>query len=164
MRLWHKDLIDVLPRQQLLGQWRECCLIIRQMALTGTPHHILVNKILDYPLDHFVTYALMVQAEMERRGYKCDVEKFNLWLYPFGPEDAACKLTFANCRKYGIARMNRSGFVVVSRDELFGKWHDWRYLQQCYYNLEEKHDCGGISDAEWLLVWEKACYLMEGYL
>lgn len=25
MRLWHKDLIPYLPRQQLLGQWRECC-------------------------------------------------------------------------------------------------------------------------------------------
>lgn len=23
MRLWHKDLLPVLPRQQLLGQWRE---------------------------------------------------------------------------------------------------------------------------------------------
>lgn len=25
MRLWHKDLIPVLPRKQLLGQWLECC-------------------------------------------------------------------------------------------------------------------------------------------
>jgi uncharacterized protein (TIGR02328 family) len=32
MRLWHKDLISVLPRQQLLGQWRECCLIARNIA------------------------------------------------------------------------------------------------------------------------------------
>lgn len=23
MRLWHESLIEVLPRQQLLGQWRE---------------------------------------------------------------------------------------------------------------------------------------------
>ena len=23
MRLWHKDLIDVLPREQLVAQWRE---------------------------------------------------------------------------------------------------------------------------------------------
>lgn len=25
MRLWHEDLIHKLPRQQLLGQHRECC-------------------------------------------------------------------------------------------------------------------------------------------
>lgn len=30
MRLWHKDLIEVLPRQQLLGQWRECCAIAKK--------------------------------------------------------------------------------------------------------------------------------------
>ena len=37
MRLWHKDLIYVLPRQQLLGQWRECCLIAKNIAEKGTP-------------------------------------------------------------------------------------------------------------------------------
>ena len=25
MRLWHQDLIKLLPREQLLGQNRECC-------------------------------------------------------------------------------------------------------------------------------------------
>ena len=25
MRLWHEELISKLPRQQLLGQHRECC-------------------------------------------------------------------------------------------------------------------------------------------
>jgi len=25
------------------------------------------------------------------------------------------------------------------------KW----YLKQCYYNLQEKYDCGGISEEEW---------------
>ena len=32
---------------------------------------------------------------------------------------------------------------------IFGDWHNDRYLMQCYYNLQEKHDCGGISDDEW---------------
>ena len=47
MRLWHKDLIPYLPRQQLLGQWRECCCIVRNIAMLGTPNHILVNKVMD---------------------------------------------------------------------------------------------------------------------
>ena len=48
MRLWHVDLIDVLPRKQLLSQWRECCAIAKSIADKGTPNHILVNKITDY--------------------------------------------------------------------------------------------------------------------
>ena len=32
MRLWYKYLIGVLPQKQLLGQWRECCLIAKNIA------------------------------------------------------------------------------------------------------------------------------------
>ena len=39
MRLWHKDLIDVLPRQQLISQWREICCIAKNIAEKGTPNH-----------------------------------------------------------------------------------------------------------------------------
>ena len=69
MRLWHKDLIPILPRLQLVGQWRECRLIARKIAEDGTPNHLLVNKILNYPLSHFATYAHMVREEMLRHGY-----------------------------------------------------------------------------------------------
>lgn len=24
-----------------------------------------------------------------------------------------------------------------------------RYLTQCFFNLQEKYDCGGITDEEW---------------
>lgn len=164
MRLWHKDLIDVLPRQQLLGQWRECCLIVRNLAMSGSPHHILVDKIVRFPIDDFVTYTIMVQAEMERRGYHCDAQKFNQWLYFDNPGNGAQRLTYKQCRKKGLIRLRREGFEIRPSEDIFKGWHDWRYLQQCYYNLEEKHDCGGISDSEWLLVWEKCCYLMEGLL
>ena len=32
MRLWHQALISKLPRQQLLGQHRECCALRGKMA------------------------------------------------------------------------------------------------------------------------------------
>ena len=64
MRLWHKDLIKVLPRQQLVSQWRECCAIAGRLAKYGTPNHLLVNKILDYHPDHFVFYANLVVKEI----------------------------------------------------------------------------------------------------
>ena len=60
MRLWHKYLIPYLPKQQLLGQWRECCCIARNININGTPNHILVNKIIDYPYSHKNTYAFAI--------------------------------------------------------------------------------------------------------
>lgn len=138
MRLWHKDLIDVLPRQQLLGQWRECCCIAKNIAMYGTPNHVLVNRILDYPLDDFVTYTVWVQGEMERRGYICDSGAFFKWINQR-----------AGLRDFG---------------EVFYDWHNEKYLQQCYFNLEEKYDCGGITDEEWGYICSRCNEIMEGYV
>lgn len=130
MRLWHKDLIPVLPRQQLLGQWRELCAIMRSIEAKGTPNHVLVNKVMGYPSCNLKKYALLVAEEMEKRGYRCDFTKFD------------------------------SNFMYVcGRDTAFGPgifdgWMNDRYLRQCYYNLEEKHDCGAISDDEFAKVRE----------
>ncbi len=119
MRLWHKDLIPCLPRQQLLGQWRECCLIAKTISKKGTPNHLLVNKIMDYPLEHFWRYSYEVCHEMEERGYKCNWDKIDKYIFAPG-----------HIPKY---------------DEMFEGWHNDRYLIQCYYNLQEKYDCGGFT-------------------
>lgn len=125
MRLWHKDMIPVLPRKQLLSQWRECCCIIRNISTNGTPNHILVNNVIKYPMSHFYTYGLLVSAEMMARGYKCDVKRFtHYFTYPHETQ-------------------------ILDRYEIFPNWHDNRYLRQCYYNLQEKFDCGGITEEEW---------------
>lgn len=126
MRLWHKDLIDVLPRQQLLGQWRELCAIMRNIEAKGTQNHILVNKVLSYPPNHLNVYARAVADEMAKRGYRCDFSKFSQHME----------------KHLGIS-------FPVSVDKVFPNWHNDRYLRQCYYNLQEKHDCGGITDEEW---------------
>ena len=126
MRLWHKDLIPILPKQQLLGQWRECCLIAKNISVNGTPNHILVNKIMDYPIDHFLYYVGSIYTEMLTRGYKCTWKSFE---------------QYRLCPKYGRIKCNS--------DMLFYNWHNDRYLQQCFYNLQEKYDCGGIPTEEW---------------
>ena len=128
MRLWHKDLIIALPQQQLLGQWRECCLIAKLIHDNGTPNHILVNKVLDYPMSHFCYYGRLVMIELVRRHYQVNSDKFDQWL------------------------RNSDGTVPYpypTYDELFENWHNERYLVQCIFNLQEKYDCGGISDEEW---------------
>ena len=128
MRLWHKDLIPYLPRQQLVSQWRECCCIARNIHENGTPNHILVNKILCYSPEDFNSYAGMVIAEMNKRGYSIDPERFWRW------------------------RDNKHFF---GGDILFKGWHNRRYLEQCLMNLEEKYDCGGITNDEWAIIVEE---------
>jgi len=138
MRLWHKDLINVLPRQQLLAQWRECCCIARNTAVNGTPNHILVNKMLDYSLSHFVSYTDLITEEMKRRGYAVS---------------NASKVKYSEniIRIMNYNHMSAKGGPIHKIDyvSIFRCWHDERYFIQCYHNMEEKYDCGGIPDNEW---------------
>ena len=64
MRLWHKSFIDVLPREQLVAQWRELSSIAGAIQKNGTPNHLLVNFVLDYDYDHFISYAYYIRKEM----------------------------------------------------------------------------------------------------
>ena len=124
MRLWHKQLISVLPRQQLLGQWKECSAIAGNVLTKGTPNHILVNKIMDYSIDHFITFTARVHGEMTMRGYKTTKTVWDK-----------------------IEKLNPN-WQTIDFNELFKGWMDNRYLTVCYWNLYEKYDCGGISQEE----------------
>jgi uncharacterized protein (TIGR02328 family) len=136
VRLWHKDLIKVLPQKQLVAQWRECCAILSNIAKKGTPNHILVNYVLSYSLDEFRVYTNEVIKEMRHRGYKVSsisVKNFNenkteAWKY------------FNNDFK---------------TSELYEFIHNDRYFWQCYFNLQEKYDRGMFSKQEWKMIEEE---------
>lgn len=133
MRLWHKDLISVLPKQQLVAQWRELSAIVGSIQKHGTPNHLLVNKILDFPISHFEAYVKLVDRELVKRNYQIS--------------DSVRNKIYGYCYKNKKAREKE-----VSYEEIYEEWHNIRYLMQCYYNLQEKYDCGGISDSEWKLI------------
>ena len=65
MRLWHVDLLSVLPRSQLLAQWRELNSIFAK-----EDRHVLINYIYDYPREDLLLYTEIVLAEMRSRGYQ----------------------------------------------------------------------------------------------
>lgn len=126
MRLWHKDLIPYLPDLQLKGQWRECALIADALAKNGTPNNLLVNRVAEYPLDHFFTYCKVVELEMFHRGFEVKNNSrarvfYRPWRYFFG--------------------------------EFFDGWHSKEYLRICMSNLAGKHIFGigkpRITDEEW---------------
>ena len=129
MRLWHYTLLPYLPRLQLISQWRECCCIAKNIAEKGTPNHVLVNRILDYPMRHFVAYSGLVYHTMIFRGYKADEYKF----------------------------LRHTDYVTlyIGVSNLFEGWHDDIYLRECLYNLEEKARAGAIPADEWQIIYKR---------
>lgn len=132
MRLWHYKLIPVLPDKMLVSQWRECIAIKRQWE-KGTLKHRLVSYVMDYFPIVFLEYVDLVVNEMKKRGIKFQYKYYN-------EIQAFC-------------------FIPLNvRQNFRYKEHNDRYLDQCYYNLQEKHDRGIISEEEWKpinqLYWE----------
>ena len=142
MRLWHKDLLLALPRQQLISQWRECRAISGMMVKNGgPPNMVIVNRICDYDLAHFAAYKELVRREMERREYQCSLSTNDAFEY--------------NLEECGGYDRTLCEYLVNNLSELFKGWHNDRYFLQCFYNLQEKYDCGGITEDEWKLLEDK---------
>lgn len=142
MRIWHKEMVRMLPDKQLLGQWRELCAIASNIKNKGTPNHLLVNKVTQFPESHLYTFASMVFEELLKRGFSLNWQAFERHL------------------------QDKTQIHFVSFEDLFNTqdlhWHTPRYFWQCYYNLEEKFDCGGIKPAEWVAIYNLAVSYRKG--
>lgn len=117
MRLWHYKLIKKLPRQQLLGQHRECC------ALRGKgwgKKHSIVNYVFNYPYIVLYWYHYKIMQEMTRRGYNVN------------------KLWWSNTYRGKIVGEDFSSFT--SEKHLIGNYpeHNNNYLKECLDNLKGK--------------------------
>ena len=126
MRLWHTKLISVLPREQLVSTWRELSAIAGNIQKKGTPKHILVNFVLDYDFNHFISYAADLRKEMTSRGYRT-----------------------ANTVWDKIVNL-KPDWVEIPFEDIYKEKMNDEYLKICYYNLYEKHLCGGIKSTEWM--------------
>ena len=124
MRLWHKDFISVLPREQLVAQWRELSAIAGNIQKKGTPNHILVNFVLHYNYDHFISYAAEVREEMTRRGYRTMDSVWN---------------------KIVSLKPN---WERLPYNEIYKEKMNKVYFSICYHNLYEKILCGGIKEPD----------------
>jgi uncharacterized protein (TIGR02328 family) len=136
MRLWSKQLIAYLPSKQLISQWREIIAIIGNIKKKGYPNHILVNKVVEYSLNHFSSYSKIVIDEMNRRGYNLNKDKIN-FVYEF------------------------CGEPNIEFEKIYVNWHDEEYIKICVYNLYEKYICGGIRENEWDIIMSKYKYLLK---
>lgn len=122
MRLWHEHLLPVLPRQQLLGQHRECC------ALRGNgwgKKHATVDYVFCSSPAYLVRYHVQVMKEMKTRGYNVDP----LWEDPYY-RGKACVAYDRN--ELDINVLKDESVEVIYRE------HDNTYLEECLENLREK--------------------------
>ena len=115
MRLWHIDLIknDLLPKSQLLAQWRELCSIYQKQD-----KHILINYIYKYDKAYLWNYSLEVIASLNRHNIKItnkSQEKFKSYFADLG------------------------NMIEDNRTELMFPEHNIDYLEICYWNLREKY-------------------------
>ncbi len=133
MRLWDYRLIKFLPNNQLKGQWRECALIAYSIKEKGTPNHLLVNKVTEYSIDHFLNYCRLVSKEMGSRNFRTTEQSH-----------------------YRIECLGTYRQVM----NLFDGWHNNEYLRCNMANLYEKWKFAKgnskITDNEWQR-------LLEGY-
>ncbi len=117
MRLWHEKLIILLPRNQLLGQHRECC------ALRGKgwgKKHSTVDYVFTYSPYLLYKYHQLVMNEMQSRGYNVASDWQN--------KDYRGK----NIEGY-------EDLIIVETNTPIYKEHDDEYLEECIRNLEEKN-------------------------
>lgn len=116
MRLWHEDLIKKLPRQQLLGQHRECC------ALRGNgwaKKHATVNYVFEYDPYLLYAYHVLIMNEMTNRGYNVSKE----W-YDKNYRGKICQ-PHTNLKE------------VTTSNPIYPE-HNEAYYQECLENLAEK--------------------------
>ena len=116
MRLWHEQMINKLPKNQLLGQHRECC------ALRGNgweKKHRTVNYVFLYSPYCLYRYHSLVMDEMKKRGYQVSVE----W------RDKNYRGKIAE--KY-------ADLEEVAVDTPIYKEHNHEYLLECIENLKGK--------------------------
>ena len=116
MRLWHEELIPLLPRQQLLGQHRECC------AMRGNgwgKKHRVVDYVFKHSLHDLELYHAKVMQEMFNRGYKVSSE----WFY----------------RNYRGKHINTvpNDLIPLIREKVYLE-HDEVYMHECLENLAKK--------------------------
>lgn len=128
MRLWHTDLIKYLPKQQLLGQWRELNSIFAK-----EDKHILINFVYEYDVEDLFNYSVMIYNEMIKRHFILDITRL--------------------CRYFDEKEFYALGFTgdeldLWSNTKPFKNHMNEEYLKICCWNLYEKYIRGqkGFTD------------------
>lgn len=140
MRLWHQKLIPYLPRQQLLGQHRECC------ALRGKGwgrKHATVDYVFTYAPDELVAYHYLIIEEMRHRGYNPD----KIWYRPTWRGSVLGEVEGWSYQE----TVDDIFRAAMDQGEMIYDEHNDAYLLECIENLKSK----GIDTTEMEKLYDK---------
>jgi len=136
-RLYHKDLIQVLPDDLLIQQLHDCLDISYNLSMTGRTGNVLTEKITTHLPDEFYSYFLLVRDEiLKRQMLTCAVlqemeQQFMINMIQYTGRDAFSKIDYPR---------------------IFDGWMSPRYLQQCILILEEMYDNDAIELKDWFRI------------
>lgn len=129
MRLWHQKLLPYLPRQQLLGQHRECCAL--RGAGWGRKHATVDYVFKHKPID-LIAYHYLVMQEMERRGY----HPTTIWK---DSNYRGSKLSYVYDKEWLCGSSLTEYFLTLDQGNgIIYPEHNDEYLQECIDNLKSK--------------------------
>jgi len=136
-RIWHKDLVSVLPDKLLLylkDDWFSIAMDLVSIEVTTSLGDPTTDRILEYSIGHFYAYAHdCIFPELYKRELLDDSTlDFFYSLYSHYPD----------------------GDMQITHP-IFEYWHNTRYLLQCLMYLEELYDCGYINFEEWYRILNK---------
>ncbi len=136
-RIWHKDLVSVLPDKLLLklkDDWFSIATDLVSTEITTSLGEPVIDRILEYSIGHFYTYYFIyIMPELHKRGL-LDAQTLEFFH------------SLASCYSEEDLRISHP---------VFDCWHNTRYLLQCLMYLEELYDCGEISFEEWYRILNK---------
>ena len=134
MRLWNIDLLEYLPKSQLLAQWRELNSIFKKQD-----KHILINYVYNYDKKYLYMYSQKLLDVFIKRNYKVkSFDNFNNY--------------FVDTKEKLNREFLQRGFGKSLKHYRFTE-HNNEYLTICYYNLKEKYLRGQKDFTK--EIWEK---------
>lgn len=125
MRLWPLAILDQLPRQQLIGQHRECC------ALRGKGwgrKHSTVDYVFKHPYFWLFAYHKRIIDEMVKRGYRISIE--------WGCVDYRGKLI--GDEHDGFTSWSHKDIEYLKTHNAIYPEHNETYMKECLENLARK--------------------------
>lgn len=147
-RIWHKDLVSVLPFNVLIDQ----CRLLPDLAvsylderyLCGTvEEECLKQKLKEYSFSHLYTYSLLVYKELEKREANDTLKMID------------CPSCSPNTFLQVVSEYIPSSLDLINFKQLFNPMMSTRYLLQDLIILERMYDFGEISFEEWFKILSK---------
>lgn len=162
MRLWPYQMLNTLPTQYLLGQWRECLAISGMIKKgDGKVNHSTINRINDYPIEHFAAYCDLVRKEFGRRNFTIGTNTIEKLNNNIDYESLEYALEEKENSSNHISKINTIYILTPDgkKEYLFKNFHNNRYIKQCVYKFQEFYDTGAINKELWNVMCEKFKYL-----